>query len=63
VSPFARKGFVDHILYDTGSILHLITNRIDLPELPGLKARDAALTATGRPPLGDLTNTLDLPSR
>jgi acid phosphatase len=61
VSPFAKKGFVDHTLYDTGSILLLITRRFDLPTLPGLTVRNAALTANGSPPLGDLTNALDLP--
>ena len=30
VSPFAKKGFVDHTLYDTTSILSLITRRFGL---------------------------------
>ena len=38
VSPFAKKSFVDHTLYDTGSILLLITRRFDLPMLAGLTA-------------------------
>jgi acid phosphatase len=58
VSPFAKKGVVDHTLYDTTSILRLITKRYALPVLPGLQARDAALAASGGPPLGDLTNAL-----
>ena len=58
VSPFAKKGFVDHTLYDTTSILRLITRRFGVPSLPGLQARDTALAAHGRPPLGDLTNAL-----
>jgi acid phosphatase len=61
VSPFARKGFVDHTQYDTTSILRFITKRFNLPMLPGLKARDEALAANGSQPLGDLTNALDLP--
>jgi acid phosphatase len=61
VSPLAKKGFVDHTLYDTGSILLLITRRFDLPMLAGLTARNAALAANGSPQLGDLTNALDLP--
>src|SRR5262249_28148815 len=61
VSPFAKKGFVDHTLYDTTSILRLITRRFGLAKLPGLEARDAALAASGSPPLGDLTNALDFP--
>lgn len=33
VSPFAKKGFVDHTLYDTTSILKLIENRFGLQPL------------------------------
>jgi phospholipase C len=58
ISPFAKKGLVDHTFYDTTSILRLITKRYALPTLPGLQARDAALAANGSPPLGDLTNAL-----
>jgi phospholipase C len=61
VSPFAKKGFVDHTQYDTTSILRFVTRRFDLPALPGLTARDAALRANGLPPMGDLTAALDLP--
>ncbi|HEY2756681.1 MAG TPA: acid phosphatase, partial [Pseudolabrys sp.] len=60
VSPFAKKGFVDHTEYDTTSVLRFITRRFDLPVLPGLTARDAALKANGQPPLGDLTAALEL---
>src|ERR1700751_208953 len=60
VPPFARKGFVDHTLYDTTSILSLITKRFGLPALAGLQRRNSAVAANGRPPLGDLTNALDL---
>jgi phospholipase C len=63
VSPFAKKGFVDHTLYDTTSILSLITRRFDLPMLPRLRERNEAVAANGRPPLGDLTNALDLAAR
>jgi phospholipase C len=63
VSPFAKKGFVDHTLYDTTSILHLITKRFGLPTLSGLRNRDAGLAANGSPPLGDLTNALDFAPR
>jgi phospholipase C len=61
VSPFARKGTVDHTLYDTTSILRFITNRWNLPVLPGIAARDAALAAHGSPKLGDLTAALESP--
>jgi acid phosphatase len=58
VSPFAKKGFVDHTIYDTGSILRFITRRFGLKQLPGLKLRDAAMITTGGPPPGDLTAAL-----
>jgi acid phosphatase len=58
ISPFARRGFVDHTPYDTGSVLRLITRRFDLPVLPGLAARDAALRAHGGSAMGDLTGSL-----
>jgi len=61
ISPFAKRGFVDHTLYDTTSILSLITHRFALPVLPGLQRRNAAITANGNPPLGDLTNALAFP--
>lgn len=58
VSPFARKGTVDHTVYDTASILRLITRVHQLEMLDGLKARDDAMTARGQTPMGDLTNAL-----
>jgi acid phosphatase len=58
VSPYAKKGFVDHTQYDTASILRFITNRYALPVLPGLTARDKALVANGAKPMGDLTGAL-----
>jgi acid phosphatase len=60
ISPLSQHGKVDRTPYDTGSILRLITRRFGLPTLPGLAARDAALVANGLPPMGDLTNALDL---
>jgi acid phosphatase len=63
VSPYAKKGFVDHTLYDTTSILRLITKRYSLPTLAGLKARDAAFATSGSPPLGDLSGALDFALR
>ncbi|MGY2375292.1 acid phosphatase [Pseudomonas sp. SDO524_S393] len=58
VSPFARKGTVDHTVYDTASILRLITRVFQLETLDGLKQRDEAMSARGQKPMGDLTNTL-----
>jgi phospholipase C len=48
VSPFARRGFIDHTQYDTTSILKLIEERYGLAPL---NARDAGA--------GDLVNALD----
>jgi acid phosphatase len=49
VSPFAKRGFVDHTTYDTTSILKLITERFRLEPLPGVRKN-----------MGDLTNALEL---
>jgi phospholipase C len=49
VSPFARKGHVDKTVYDTTSILKLITRRFGLEPLPGVRAN-----------VGDLSNALAL---
>ncbi|MEE4673276.1 acid phosphatase [Pseudomonas alliivorans] len=58
ISPFARKGTVDHTIYDTASILRLITRIHGLEKLDGLKRRDDAMIARGQQPMGDLTNAL-----
>jgi len=63
ISPFAKKGFVDHTQNDTGSILRFITRRFGLPTLPGLAHRNAALIAAGGRPMGDLTEALTLEKR
>ena len=42
ISPFARKGFIDHTQYDTTSILKLIEQRYNL--MP-LSYRDATVTS------------------
>jgi phospholipase C len=49
VSPFAKKGFVDHTPYDTTSILAFISKRFGLEPLTGIR--------TG---LGDLRNAFTL---
>jgi phospholipase C len=48
ISPFAKKGFIDHTTYDTTSILKLIETKYDLKPLG---TRDANA--------GDLRNTLE----
>ncbi|MBV8158216.1 MAG: acid phosphatase, partial [Dyella sp.] len=58
VSPFAKKGHVDHTVYDTGSIARFLTRRFGLETLPGLTLREQAMVAAGGPAPGDLTNAL-----
>ena len=48
VSPYARRGYVDHTTYDTTSILKFITRRFGLEPLPGVRAN-----------MGDLANAFD----
>lgn len=61
ISPFSRKGTVDHTVYDTASILRLITRVFQLETLDGIKLRDEAMIARGQQPMGDLTNALHFP--
>ncbi len=58
VSPHARRGEVDHTIYDTGSIARFLTLRFGLKRLPGLVEREHAMIAAGGPPPGDLTGAL-----
>ncbi len=58
VSPFAKKGAVDHSYYDTTSILRFITRRWDLPLLEGLALRNEAFAARKAQGPGDLTGAL-----
>jgi phospholipase C len=60
VSPFAKRGFVDHQLNDTTSILRLITNKFGLEKLDGIKVRDEAIEKNGNGKMGDLTEALNL---
>ncbi len=60
VSPFAKRGYVDHDQYDTGSIQRLINRKYGLKPLPGIVERDDALRAHGEAPMGDLVNALEL---
>jgi len=60
ISPHAKRGEVDHSIYDTGSIARLITRRFELEKLPGLMEREQAMIAAGGPPPGDLTGALQL---
>jgi acid phosphatase len=44
ISPFAKKSFVDHTIYDTTSILRLIEERFDLQPLGDRDARAVGLS-------------------
>jgi acid phosphatase len=59
ISPFAKRGYVDHTLYDTTSILRFLTRRFALPTLAGIAVRDKAMQEAGSGQLGDLTGALD----
>jgi acid phosphatase len=60
ISPYAKKGFVDHAENDSASPIRFVIKRFGLPMLDGLEARDKALIANGSPPMGDLSEALDL---
>jgi acid phosphatase len=45
ISPYAKRGYIDHTPYDTTSILKLITRRFALESLPGVRAGAGDLTA------------------
>jgi acid phosphatase len=49
VSPYAKKGFVDHTVYDTTSILQFLSKRFGLETLPGIRTQ-----------FGDLRNAFAL---
>jgi acid phosphatase len=61
ISPYVKKGYVDHTQYDTTSILRFITRKFELPVLHGIVERDEGLRAHGEAPMGDLTAALNLP--
>ena len=48
IGPMVKKGYVDHTLYDTTSILKLITRRFGLEPLAGVRSN-----------VGDLTNAIE----
>lgn len=45
ISPFARRGAIDHTAYDTTSILKLITRRFGLQPLAGVRENAGDLSA------------------
>ena len=60
ISPYAKRGFVDHTQYDTASILRFLTHRYSLKPLPGLTERDDALVERGYRPMGYFVDALRL---
>jgi acid phosphatase len=48
ISPFAKRGYIDHTAYDTTSIIKFITRRFGLEPLAGVRAN-----------AGDLTNAFE----
>jgi acid phosphatase len=58
IGPTVRKGYVDHTMYDTTSILRFITRRWNLPELPGLAVRREKLKENSGVEQGDLSGAL-----
>ncbi len=48
IGPHVKRGFIDHTIYDTTSILKFITERWGLEPLPGVRAR-----------VGDLAHALN----
>ena len=49
ISPFAKRHFIDHTVYDTGSILKFISLRYDLKPINGVRNF-----------VGDITSALDI---
>jgi phospholipase C len=52
ISPYAKRGYVDHTQLDTTSIIKFITRRFDLEPLPGARAN-----------MGDLTSAFEFAGR
>ncbi len=59
ISPYAKRGHVDHTFYDTGSISRFLIKRFDLETLPGLTEREVATLAAGGAAPGDLTQAFE----
>jgi len=45
ISPYVRRGYVDHTAYDTTSIPKFITRRFALEPLPSVRAQMGDLSA------------------
>jgi phospholipase C len=64
ISPYAKKGYVDHTQYDQSSIMRFVQRRWNMQKLPGETLRDGAVLANNSTPatqtIGDLTNALNV---
>lgn len=60
VSPHARRGHVEHAIYDTGSIQRFLNRRFGLAPLAGIALRDESMRRHNGFAPGDLIETLDL---
>jgi acid phosphatase len=49
ISPFARRGYVDHTLYDTTSVIKFLTRRFHLEPLQGVRSNVGDLTGALAP--------------
>jgi len=49
IGPGVKRGHVDHTVYDTTSILKLLTHRFDLQPLPGVREKVGDLSAALQP--------------
>jgi acid phosphatase len=58
ISPHARRGHVEHTVYDTGSISRFLTRRFGLEKLPGLTMREEEMRRHQGVSPGDLTELL-----
>jgi len=58
ISPHAKKGHVEHTVYDTGSIQRFLNRRFGLDALPGIHLRDVSMRRYNGFAPGDLTEAL-----
>jgi phospholipase C len=64
ISPYAKKGYVDHTQYDQSSIMRLAQLRWNMQKLPGETLRDSAVLANNSTAatqtIGNLTPALNV---
>jgi acid phosphatase len=60
IGAHVKQGYVDHTIYDTGSIQRFLNRRFGLAPLAGIVLRDTAMRKHAGVEPGDLTAALDL---